>query len=173
MQQQSDARSVGSVRTWEAIVALLFLVFGSGVMWDSWRIGARWGDDGPQAGYFPFYIGLLIVTSAIAILLAASRMPAEEAHAPFVRWGQLRMVLTVFVPAIAYVFLIDNPWYSFGIYEPSILFIAAFMRYLGKYRWPMIAAVSIGVMVAFFLMFEIWFQVPLPKGPIEAALGYA
>jgi hypothetical protein len=100
-------------------------------------------------------------------------MAPEEAREPFVRWGQLKMVLTVFVPAIVYVFLIDNPWYSFGIYEPSVLFIAAFMRYLGKYRWPAVVVVSVGVMFVFFLMFEIWFQVPLPKGPLEAALGYA
>ncbi|HUI99093.1 MAG TPA: tripartite tricarboxylate transporter TctB family protein [Usitatibacter sp.] len=173
MQQQSDERSVGSVRTWELVVALLFLIFGSVVMGDSWHIGARWGEDGPQAGYFPFYVGLLIVISAIAILVAAVRMPSEEAREPFVRWGQLKMVLVVFIPTIIYVFLIDNPWYSLGIYEPSVLFMAVFMRYLGKYRWHTIALVSIGVMVLFFLMFEIWFQVPLPKGPIEAALGYA
>ncbi|HXS51073.1 MAG TPA: tripartite tricarboxylate transporter TctB family protein [Usitatibacter sp.] len=173
MQQQSNERSMGSVRLWEMVVALLFLVFGAGVMWDSWRIGARWGDDGPQAGYFPFYVGLLIVISAVFILYAAARMKSEEADEPFVRWGQLKMVLIVFIPTIIFVFLIDNPWYGFGIYEPSVVFIAVFMRYLGKYRWPMIAAVSIGIIFVFFLMFEIWFQVPLPKGPIEAALGYS
>lgn len=173
MRQQSDERSVGSVRTWEAVVALLFFTVGAVDMWDSWKIGARWGDDGPQAGYFPFYVGLLIVISALAILYSAFTMPAEEARQPFVRWGQLKMVLVIFLPTILFVFLIDNPWYSFGIYEPSIVFIALFMRFLGKYRWPVIAAVSIGIMVAFFVMFEIWFQVPLPKGPIEAALGYS
>ena len=173
MQQQNDQRSMGSVRAWEAAVALLFLVFGAGVMWDSWRIGARWGDDGPQAGYFPFYVGLLIVISAVFILYAALSAKSEEIKEPFVRWGQLKMVLIVFIPTIIYVFLIDNPWYGFGIYEPSVVFIAVFMRFLGKYRWHTIAAVSIGIIVIFFLMFEIWFQVPLPKGPIEAALGYA
>lgn len=172
MQQERDQRSMGSVRAWEVTVALLFLVFGAGVSWDSWRIGARWGDEGPQAGYFPFYVGLLIVISAVFILYAAFRMPSEEANEPFVRWGQLKMVLVVFIPTIVYVFLIDNPWYGFGIYEPSVLFIAVFMRYLGKYRWHTIAAVSIGIMFLFFLMFEVWFQVPLPKGPLEAALGY-
>ena len=126
--QDNDQRSMGSVRLWEGIVALLFLVFGSGVMWDSWHIGARWGEDGPQAGYFPFYVGLLIVVSAIFILYAAVGMKSEEAHEPFVRWGQLKMVLIVFVPTVIYIFLIDNPWYSLGIYEPSVLFIAAFIH---------------------------------------------
>src|SRR5690348_11313987 len=172
MQQQNDQRSMGSVRAWEAAVALLFLVFGSGVMWDSWRIGARWGSDGPQAGYFPFYIGVFIVVSALAMLYAALRMGAAEGGQPFVRWGQLSMLRTVFVPSIVYVFLIDNPWFSLGIYVPSALFIAAFMRYLGKYRWVNVVAVPLAVMVAFFMMFEIWFQVPLPKGPLETALGF-
>jgi putative tricarboxylic transport membrane protein len=93
-------------------------------------------------------------------------------HRPFVNRGQLKMVLVVMVPYTVYVALIKNPVFSLGIYEASVIFIAAFMRYLGKYSWPKIAAVSIGTMVAFFLMFEVWFKVPLPKGPIEALLGF-
>ena len=172
MEQETGGRAVGSTRTWELIVALLFLAFGALVMWDSWRIGARWGDDGPQAGYFPFYIGVFIAVSAVMIVFNAVRMGAKGGE-PFVTWGQLKMVLTVLVPSIVYVFLIDNPWYPLGIYVPSALFIAAFMRFLGKYGWVRIALVSIGVMLAFFLAFEIWFQVPLPKGPLEAAFGFA
>jgi putative tricarboxylic transport membrane protein len=172
MEHPEGGRAVGSMRVWESVVALFFLVFGAGVMFDSWRIGARWGDDGPQAGYFPFYIGVFIVVSAIMILINAQRLGAEGREA-FVRSGQLRMVMTVLIPSIVYVALIDNPWYPLGIYVPSALFIAAFMRFLGKYGWPKIALISIGVMFAFFLMFEIWFQVPLPKGPLEAAFGYA
>ena len=173
MQQDTRDKAFGSVRTWESVVALLFLVFGGGVMWDSWRIGARWGDDGPQAGYFPFYIGLFIVISAVMILVNALRMGREEGGEAFVSRGQLRMVLTVLIPTVVYVVLIDNPWYPLGIYVPSAIFIAAFMRFLGKYGWLRTALVSLGVMLVFFMMFEIWFQVPLPKGPLEAAFGYA
>jgi NADH:ubiquinone oxidoreductase subunit 6 (subunit J) len=82
------------------------------------------------------------------------------------------MVLVVMVPSAVYVVLIDNPWYSLGFYEASIIFVAAFMRFLGKYGWLKIALVSIGTMVAFFLMFEIWFKVPLPKGPLESLFGF-
>src|SRR4051812_47245823 len=153
MQQETQGKAFGSVRLWEMVVAFLFLVFGAGVMFDSWRIGARWGDDGPQAGYFPFYIGLFIVVSAVMIFINAQRLGAEGREA-FVRSGQLRMVMTVLIPSIVYVALIDNPWYPLGVYLPSAIFIAAFMRFLGKYGWPKIAAISIGVMLAFFLMFE-------------------
>jgi putative tricarboxylic transport membrane protein len=165
-------KAVGTVRLWEVLVALGFLVFGSVVAWDSHRLGSSWGSDGPQAGYFPFYIGVIIIVSAVINLIAALRTGAEGAE-PFVKWGQLRLILFVLLPSLVYVALIENPWYTLGIYVPSALFIAAYMRILGKYGWLRIALVSIGVMVAFFVSFEIWFQVPLPKGPVEALFGYA
>ena len=166
MQQE---KAVGSVRTWEVVAAGVFLAIGMLVVFDSRRLGASWASDGPQAGYFPFYIGVLICISSAMILWAALSRPNRE---PFVNWGQLKMVLIVMVPYAIYVTLIDNPVYSLGFYEASVIFIAVFMRYLGKYGWVRIAAVSVGTMVAFFLMFEIWFSVPLPKGPIEALLGF-
>ena len=170
MQQPQD-RAVGSVRVWEVAVAVAFFVFGAVVVWDSQRLGSSWASDGPQAGYFPFYIGLIICVSAVANLIAAFGKGSKGA-APFVTWGQLKMVLAVMIPSVVYVALIANPIYSLGIYEASAVFIAMFMRVLGKYSWPKVAAVSIGVMVVFFLMFEVWFKVPLPKGPIEALIGF-
>lgn len=171
MQDGQQDRAVGSVRTWEAIVAAGFLIFGAVVVWDSRRLGAEWGSDGPQAGYFPFYIGAIICIASVVNLLTALGAGAAG-RKPFVYWEQLRMVLTVMVPCTVYVALIDNPLYSLGIYEASAIYIAAFMRFLGKYGWAKVAGVSLGTMLVFFVMFEIWFQVPLPKGPIEALFGY-
>lgn len=169
--QQEQDRAVGSMRAWEAIVAIAFLVFGAVVVWDSQRLGAAWGSDGPQAGYFPFYIGLFICISS-AINLYSALASGAEGRKPFVSWGQLRMVLTVMLPSLVYVALIANPVYDLGIYAASAIFVALFMRYLGKYGWLRCAAVSIGTMVVFFVMFEVWFKVPLPKGPIEALFGF-
>lgn len=164
-----ETKAVGSVRAWEIVVAALFLAFGAVVVWDSRRLGAQWGSDGPQAGYFPFYIGVIIcVSSAVNLYGAIARANRE----PFVLWGQLRMILTVLLPSTFYVALIANPVFDVGIYVASALFIAFFMRYLGKYGWAKTAAVSVGTMVAFFVMFEIWFKVPLPKGALETALGF-
>jgi len=166
-----EKKAVTSVRVAEIVMAGLFLAFGALVMWDSRRLGASWADDGPQAGYFPFYIGLFIVVSSAAIIFRALNL-GEKGREAFVEWGQLKMVLYVMVPTIAYVALIVNPWFELGIYVASALFIAAFMRFLGKYGWAKIAPVSLGVVLFFFLMFEVWFKVPLPKGPLEAALGF-
>ena len=171
-EQQEHGRAVGSVRVWEAVVAAVFLAFGALVVWDSRRLGSEWASDGPQAGYFPFYIGTIICIASIVNLFAAINS-GEAGRKAFVHRGQLKMVLTVMIPCIVYVALIANPVYSFGIYEASALFIAAFMRVLGKYTWPKVAGVSVAVMVVFFLMFEVWFKVPLPKGPIENLLGFS
>ena len=169
MEETREERAVGTVRVWEFVVAACFLAFGALIVFDSRRLGSSWGSDGPQAGYFPFYIGVIIcVSSAINLFAAMSRAD----RGTFVRWDQLRMVLIVMVPYTVYAALIANPIYSLGIYEASLIFIAAFMRVLGKYAWPKIVIVSIGTMVVFFLMFEVWFKVPLPKGPIEALLGF-
>ena len=165
---KNDA-AIGSVRAWEIAVAALFFAFGSLVVWESRRLGAQWGSDGPQAGYFPFYVGLIICVSSGANLYAAATKGSKK---PFVLWHQLRMILVVMVPTLVYVGLISNPWFSLGIYVASAAFIAFFMRFLGKYRWPKVVATSIGVTTVFFLMFEVWFKVPLPKGPLEAAIGF-
>ena len=171
MQQGHEQRAVGSVRAWEAGVAIAFLVFGAVVMWDSRRLGSQWASDGPQAGYFPFYIGTIICIASAINLFRAFGL-GEAGARPFVRWGQLRMVITVMVPCIIFVALISNPLFSLGIYTAGALFIAFFMRFLGKYGWPKIGAVALGVMTVFFLMFEVWFKVPLPKGPLEALIGF-
>ena len=164
--EQSQDKSAVSRRTMEIAVTLIFLLFGLVVCWDSWRIGARWGSDGPQAGYFPFYIGLIINFCSLITLVQAIRIKAAD-NESFVLRGQLKMVVLVMVPTIVYVGLIN--W--LGIYVASTLYIALFMWWLGKYSWIKYVSVSVGVSVAFFLMFEIWFKVPLPKGPLESALG--
>jgi putative tricarboxylic transport membrane protein len=163
--EEKSGKSAASVRAVEVFTAAVVLLFGAIVVYDSQRLGSRWGEDGPQPGYFPFYIGLLICISAVVILVRALR--DRDATASFVSREQLKLILVVLVPTTIYVALVA----SLGIYVASTLYIAFFMWWLGKYSWLKIVPVSVGVNVAFFLIFEIWFRVPLPKGPFEAALG--
>jgi putative tricarboxylic transport membrane protein len=166
MTEEREARPAFSTKSAEIAVSALFLLAGVLVMYDSVRLGATWGADGPRPGYFPFYVGLIMAFAAL-VNLARGAMIRPERDKPFVLVGQLKMVLTVLVPTVLYAVAIT--WV--GIYASSILFIGFFMRWLGKYAWWKVAAVSVGVMVAFYFIFEIWFKVPLPKGPIEAFLG--
>jgi len=158
--------SAASVKAVEIGVAAAGFLFGAVDVFDSIRIGARWGEDGPQAGYFPFYVGLLICVSSAAIFVRALRDRTLAAES-FVSSEALKKILTVLVPTVVYVALIKY----LGFYVASTVYIAYFMWALGKYPWIKIVPVAAGVSVAFFLVFETWFQVPLPKGPLEAALG--
>ena len=166
MTEERPGRAAFGTKSAEIVVSALFLLVGALVMYDSQRLGASWGPDGPRPGYFPFYVGLLIALSAL-INLVRGLMIRPEKDKPFVLTGQLRMVLTVLVPAVVYAAAIG--W--IGIYVASTLFIAFFMRWLGKFAWWKVAAVSVGASVVFFFIFERWFLVPLPKGPLEAMLG--
>jgi putative tricarboxylic transport membrane protein len=148
-------------------VAALFFAVGTIVVYDSVRLGYGWQEvHGPQPGYFPFYIGLFIcIASAVNIVRAL--VLRRQQDKPFVYTGQLKLVLAVLVPAALYVIAVT--W--IGIYVASFLFIGFFMRWLGKYPWWKVAAVSAGAVAVFFLIFEKWFLVPLPKGPLEPLFG--
>jgi hypothetical protein len=61
------------------------------------------------------------------------------------------------------------PW--IGIYVSSMFLIAVFMMWLGSYRPLYAVALSAVIIVATYLVFETWFLVPLPKGPLEDFFG--
>jgi len=167
MNDRSTSPSVAIGTRWpELLVALLLLAVGLLIIVDSLRVGIGWADDGPRAGYFPFYIGLLLIGAAgwvgIGQLLRWQR-EQEDFAAP----DQLLRVLSVLVPTVIYTVLI----LPLGLYVASFILIAYFMRRYGKYGWPLVGAVAVGVPLVFFLVFERWFLVPLPKGPLEHLFG--
>ena len=150
----------------DLLVAGLIMAFASLVMYDSQRIGAKWAFDGPQAGYFPFYVGLAMFVSAAVVFF--QRLFAKTPRRIFVDSQQFRSVLAIFVPSAIYI----GGIYLLGIYVASMIFLAYFMRVLGGYRVALIAPVALGMPIVLFFLFEVWFLVPLPKGPVESFFGY-
>lgn len=156
-----------TLRALEVAVGAILVLVGLVVAIDSERIGAGWADDGPQAGYFPFYIGIALSLAGGSVLQNVFRL--WKAHdKPFASHEQLKQINSVLFPTIVYVGVI----YAVGIYVASALFIGWFMRIHGKFSVAKLVPVSIGVPLVLFLMFEVWFKVPLPKGPLERLLGY-
>jgi putative tricarboxylic transport membrane protein len=153
-----------SRRLVEAVVALLLIALSVLVLWDSYGRGAGW-EGGPQNGFFPARVGWLLLLAAGVVLFGVLRSRTDEV---FVTWRQLRQVLRVFVPLLVFVVLIA--W--LGIYVASALFMALFMVTLGAFRPWTVALASLLVPLIAFWVFEIQFRVPLPKGPVESALGF-
>ena len=162
---ETESPSAAKKRTLEIIVSIALVAFGLVIMWDSYRTGSGWTPEGPQSGYFPFYIGLLMSAASAINFIVALR---SSGSASFVSREEIRLVGAMFFPTLAFLFVMQ--W--IGIYVASIIFIGFFMRWQGKFSWLRCATVSIGTTLVIFVMFEIWFKVPLLKGPLEAALGF-
>lgn len=151
----------------ELLVSAFLMLLAAIVITDSLRVGIGWADDGPRSGYFPFYIGLLLLGGSGAVFIG-QLLRWRRADPVFAARSQLALVIVVFVPMVIYVAAI----FFLGIYVASMLLIGYFMRRYGKYRWSITATVAIAVPLIFFVVFERWFLVPLPKGPIEQLLGF-
>lgn len=162
-----ESHAVIGMRAMELIIAGLLLAFGLTIAYASYQLGAGWAEDGPRAGYFPFYIGLIIAISSVVTLVQAWLKRTPKSDGAFVERGQLKLVMAVLVPAVAYVLAIQ--W--FGIYAASAIYMAVFMVWLGNYAWWKAALLGIAVSASVFLMFKIWFKVPLHKGTLYNPLA--
>jgi hypothetical protein len=153
----------------DAVVAVLLFVVGVVVVFEARRLGAEWTSDGPGAGYFPFYIGLILALCSLGILYQSLFAKSRDTDA-FIDRLQFGRVMSVLVPAEGYVLLIT----FLGLYVASAIYIAGFMIVLGKYSPVKSVLVAVIVNTLFFLMFEVWFKVPLYKGTLDPLrfLGY-
>ncbi|HET7200717.1 MAG TPA: tripartite tricarboxylate transporter TctB family protein [Burkholderiales bacterium] len=162
-----EPRAVASTRAVEIVVFLLLVAFAALMAWDNWKSGAGWASDGPKAGYFPFYLSLLLGGASLFGLVTAlaSRAGADK---PFVNREQLRRVMQVLVPTFAFCLL--TQW--LGIYVASFLLITGFMRFVGRIAWWKSLVTSLVFALAMFVTFDVAFDVIMPKGPLEALLGF-
>ncbi len=154
-----------TIRTAELIVGGLLAALALLVIWSNYRLGAGWASDGPQAGYFPFRLGIVILLASITVI-AQAILKADRST--FVERAQLKLVAIVLLPLIVYVAAIQ----VVGIYVPSALFIGIFMMAVGKFSWWKASVIGAGTTLAIFWIFELQFQVPLPKGPLEQLFGF-
>jgi len=153
------------MRAAEVVTASVLMLLGGVVLFDAVRLGFGWGPDGPRSGFFPFWLALIMVLCcAVIIVQAALHGPGQS----FVSRERLAPVLTVLWPAVAAVALM----HFVGLYVASALYLGFYMRWVGHHSWVTVFSLGVGIPVVTFLIFEKWFLVPMPKGPLEHWLGY-
>jgi hypothetical protein len=162
-----DSPAVAHRRSVEVVTMALLMALALVMSLDNWRTGMSWAADGPQAGYFPFYLSMILLLAAAWGLITALRDRAA-ATAIFVTRDQLRRVAQVFVPTLAFCLL--TQW--LGLYVASFLLIAGFMRFIGRIAWWKSVTTGLVFSLVMFVTFQIAFDVIMPKGPLEALLGY-
>ncbi|MDU6728854.1 MAG: tripartite tricarboxylate transporter TctB family protein [Bradyrhizobium sp.] len=164
---EEDSPSVTSNRTVDVAVSLLLLALAVVLAWDNWRTGASWDSTGPEPGYFPFYLSV-ILGGASLYGIGAAFLSRKEAVETFVTRAQLRRVMAVFVPTLLFCIAMQ----FLGIYVASFLLIAGFMRIVGRIAiWKSLLTAFLFSAVM-FVTFDIVFDVLMPKGPLDAAFGY-
>jgi hypothetical protein len=161
-----DSPAVADTRSVEIFVSLLLLALALTLGYDNWRTGIAWDSTGPQAGYFPFYLSV-ILGGASLYGIATTFLARREVSETFVTRAQLRRVMLVFVPTALFCLAMQ----FLGLYVASFLLIAAFMRMVGKIAlWKSLLTAFIFTAIM-FVTFDIAFDVIMPKGPLEAAFG--
>lgn len=153
------------MRAAEFVTASVLIFLGGVVLFDAVRIGFGWGPDGPRSGFFPFWLALIMVIVCGVILVQAA---LDHRGKSFVSREQLNSVLKVLWPATAAVALM----HFVGLYVASALYMGFYMRWVGRHSWVVVVAIALGIPIVSFLVFEKWFLVPMPKGPLEQWLGY-
>ena len=145
--------------------AVVLFLLGGLVLVDALRLGIGWGTDGPKSGFFPFWLAVVMMIGCAAIAAQAARAAAAS---PFVTRARAVPVLKVLVPAAALVLAMQ----FVGLYVASAIYIAFYMRWIGRHAWWLVATLAVGIPVVTFIIFERWFLVPMPKGPLETWLGF-
>jgi hypothetical protein len=164
---EADSPAVTSNGVVEIVVSLLLLAVAATLGWDNWRSGAAWDSTGPQPGYFPFYLSVILGAASL-YGLGVALLSRRQASETFVTRAQLRRVMAVFVPTLLFCLATQ----FLGLYVASFLLIASFMRLVGKIAlWKSLLTAFVFTAVM-FVTFDIAFDVIMPKGPLEAAFGY-
>ncbi|MGY4350461.1 putative tricarboxylic transport membrane protein [Bradyrhizobium sp. GM7.3] len=164
---EDDSPSVVSSGTIEIFVCLLLLALAATLGYDNWRTGASWDSTGPEPGYFPFYLSVILGGASLYGLIVAL-VAHRGAPETFVTRAQARRVMAVFVPTLLFCLATQ----FLGLYVASFLLIASFMRLVGKialWKSLLTAVVFTAIM---FVTFDVAFDVIMPKGPLEAAFGH-
>jgi putative tricarboxylic transport membrane protein len=164
------------MRAADLVITSVLMLVGGVVIVDAVRLGIGWGTEGPRSGFFPFWLAIILVACGAGVLVQTLRRSAPR---PFVTRERLVPVLTMLGPAVGFVILKTGVTVggitllpAVGLYVAAAIYLAFSMRWLGNHRWSVIAVLAIGLPVVTFLIFERWFLVPMPKGPLEAWLGF-
>lgn len=150
-----------TTRTADIVVAAILMTIGLLVAYDALRLGAGWGLEGPKAGFFPILMAILVVGGCIFIIRqAVTGKSSVKGEKPFVPPGGLKPVLTVVLPALGMVIVTE----IVGLYLAAMIYLAAYIRLVGKFRWRTVLLVSIPIPLIFYVVFEKIFLIPLPMG---------
>lgn len=152
----------------EAAFALFTCAFGALIIKGALEFNVGWGDIGPEAGYFPFRLGILIVLASLVNLALAVLRRSTLAAEVFLTRKQTRNVAAFVIPVVVLV----GVTMGLGLYVGMALYLLFTVGFVGRHRLWVTIAIAVGAPVILFVLFEYVFITPLLKGPLENLLGW-
>ncbi len=156
-----------SRRVAEIAFALMLAAVGTVFIYGARQLDTGWGSSGPEAGFFPQLIGIVIVVASVLVL--ASQMLRAGPRETFIDTAQARGIAAFLLPLVALVVL--TPW--LGLYLAAAIYLLATIGGIGRAGWVQASAVAVSVPVFMFVLFEHAFKTPLPKGVLEPLIALA
>lgn len=148
------------------VTAGILLFLGIVLAVDTYRLGPGWGMEGPKPGFFPMIMSLVIIVGCAVIIWRTVAKPEKKANAAFVTVENLKPVLSVLIPACLMVLFIE----VVGLYVSAMVYLVAYIRWFGEFRWVTVLAVGVLVPISFYILFERIFLIPMPSGMYGSVL---
>jgi hypothetical protein len=153
-----------SGRSLETATALLTGAFGLAVVVSSLDNGIGWGAGGVDAGTFPFIVGLIILGGSIFNLVQGWL----QARVVVLRASELKRLGALFIPAAVYVGVIP----LIGMYLASAIYVFGALVWHKRGSLVFSAAAAIGTALSLYVIFELTFQISLPRGALGDIMGF-
>ncbi len=148
------------MRKAETIVALVLAVFGLAMLQQARQLSFSLPGAGPGPGFFPFWLSIGVTLGGVIVVVQSLVRPREDGE--FIPAHAWRPLLIAFLPMLAVMAVIKY----LGIYLGGALYLAGYMRFVGRFRWASLVVISVAIPLLLFLIFERWFLFPMPKGVI-------
>ncbi len=157
------------MRKADIVTGAILLGIGLLVGFDCVRLGVGWGMEGPRAGFWPFLMAAVMIAGSVIILVqAVRRKGASKSNKPFMPREAIKPVMKCAIPATAMVVLTE----FIGLYIAAGLFLAVYMRWIGRHSWVTVLILSIGIPAVSYIVFEKFFLIPMPEGSLKGLLGF-
>ena len=145
--------------------AIVLFAFGAAIVHGSVELETGWTRSGPEAGYFPFRIGLMIMATAMIVMAvqATRTTPGGRMLTP----RAVTNIAFFTLPLLGLIVAIPH----LGVYLPAALYLLVSIGLVGRVSWATAATAAIAAPVILFILFEFVFRTPLPKGPLGPLLG--
>lgn len=146
-----------TIRAAEVVAGAGFVVVAMVVLVETIKLGPGWGRDGPQPGFFPFILAVVIGLGGLGTLVqglrSADSRPFFEVRQEMVDLAQVGIPLALAIASIPFL----------GLYIMAVLYVGLFTAWYGRFRWYLSFPAGLVLAGTLYWGLERGFLISMPK----------